>query len=177
MPLTVYSIQVDCLTKIMSNLRTLPQISKIVYHGTDARFDRFDETKKGTNTGFPNTIHGFFFTEKKENAALFGKRIIKAQIVIEKAIDLTIEGIFSEKKQASLIWEILTGEVLSEEDALTQLDENISLGELDELYDALDTEESNRALKEAGYNGIISSLGNDELEYIVFTTEQITLMI
>lgn len=88
----------------MSNLRKLPQISKIVYHGTDAIFDRFDETKKGTNTGFPNTIHGFFFTEKEENAALFGKRIVKARIVIEKAIDLTIEGIFSEKNQAALIW-------------------------------------------------------------------------
>jgi hypothetical protein len=176
MPLTVYSIQVDCFTKIMSNPRALPQISKILYHGTDAIFDCFDETKKGTNTGFPNTIHGFFFTEKEENAALFGNRIIKARIVIEKAIDLTIEGIFSEKNQASLIWEILTGEVLSEEDALTQLDENISLGELDELYDALDTEDSHRALRKAGYNGIISSLGNDELEYIVFTAEQIVVL-
>ena len=111
----------------MSNLRALPQISKIVYHGTDAIFDRFDETKKGSNTGFPNTIHGFFFTEKKENATLFGERIIKASIVIEKAIDLTIHGIFSEKDQAPLIWKILTDEVLSEEDALTQLDEMIVL--------------------------------------------------
>ena len=65
----------------MSNLRKLPQISKIVYHGTDAIFDRFDETKKGTNTGFANTIHGFFFTEKKENAALFGKRMFSIQPV------------------------------------------------------------------------------------------------
>ncbi len=176
MPLTVYSIQVDCLTKIMSNLRALPQISKIVYHGTNAIFDRFDETKKGTNTGFPNTVHGFFFTEKEENAALFGNRIIKARIVIEKAIDLTIEGIFSEKNQASLIWEMLTGELRSEEDALTQLDENISLGELDELYDALNSEGSHHSMRKAGYDGIISSLGDDELEYIFFTAEQITLL-
>src|SRR5690606_7759861 len=102
MPLTVYSISVDCLTKIMSNLRALPQISKIVYHGTDALFDRFDETKKGSNTGHSNTIHGFFFTEKKENAKLFGMRIIKARIVIKKVIDLTIHGIFSEKNQAPI---------------------------------------------------------------------------
>ena len=63
----------------------------------------------------------------------------------------------------------------AEEDALTQLDENISLGELDDLYDALYSEESHHMLREAGYDGIISSLGNDELEYIVFTAEQITL--
>ncbi|TCK80943.1 ADP-ribosyltransferase-containing protein [Albibacterium bauzanense] len=161
----------------MSNLRALPQISKIVYHGTDAIFDRFDETKKGSNTGFPNSIHGFFFTEKKEYATLFGKRIIKANIVIKKAIDLTVHGIFSERNQAPLIWEILTGEVLSEEDALIQLDENISLGEIDDLYDALNSEESHHSLKEAGYDGIISSLGNDEMEYIVFTTEQIRLLV
>lgn len=121
----------------MSNLKALPQISKIVYHGTDAIFDRFDETKKGTNTGFPNTIHGFFFTEKEENAALFGKRIIKVRIVIEKAIDLTIQGIFSETHQAPIIWEILTGETLLEEDALIQLDEDVnymSLGLLKYYY-------------------------------------------
>jgi len=44
-----------------------------------------------------------------------GQRIIKARIVIEKAIDLTIHGIFSEKNQAPIIWKILKGEVLSEE--------------------------------------------------------------
>lgn len=60
---------------------------------------------------------------------------------------------------------------------MTQLDENISLGEFDELYEALDSEESHRALREAGYDGIISSLGNAELEYIVFTTDQIGLLV
>lgn len=67
--------------------------------------------------------------------------------------------------------------MLSEEDALTQLDENISLGELDELYDALNSEDCHHSLRNAGYDGIISSLGNDELEYIVFTAKQITLII
>src|SRR5690606_41178876 len=69
---------------------------------SDLILDRFDETKKGTNTGFLDTIHGFLITEKEENAALFVKGIIKARIVIEKAIGPTIEGIFSEKNQASL---------------------------------------------------------------------------
>lgn len=71
---------------------------------------------------------------------------------------------------------MLTGELRSEEDALTQLDENISLGELDELYDALNSEGSHHSMRKAGYDGIISSLGDDELEYIVFTAEQITLL-
>ncbi|WP_118194272.1 ADP-ribosyltransferase-containing protein [Albibacterium indicum] len=157
----------------MGNTGEVQQINKVVYHGTNAEFDQFDLTKRGTNTGYPNTIHGLFFTEKVENASLFGKRIIKAIIVIEKAIDLTIHGIFSKKNQAPVIWEILTGEVLSEEDALTQLDENISLGEIADLYDALYSEESHQMLREAGYDGIISSLGNDELEYVVFDIFQI----
>lgn len=160
----------------MSYKGALQQIKKIVYHGTDALFDQFDATMKGSNTGYLNTIHGFFFTKKIENAALFGKRIIKARIVMGKAIDFTIHGIFSEENQAPIIWEILTGEVLSEKDALTQLDENISLGELGDLYDALHSEESHQMLRGAGYDGIISSLGKDELEYIVFDACQIRLI-
>lgn len=146
---------------------------KIFYHGTNAVFTNFDISMKGSNTEWSNTVHGFFFADKIENALLFGERIIKARLSLKNPIDLRLESIFSIQSQASTIWEILTGEILSNEEALDTLNEEISLGELGDLWDALETEDANAILVEKGYDGIISSLGNDQIEYIVFTVDQI----
>jgi hypothetical protein len=92
---------------------------------------------------------------------------------LKNPIDLRLESIFTIQSQASTIWEILTGEILSNEEALFTLNEEISLGELGDLRDALDTEDANAILVEKGYDGIISSLGNEQVEYIVFNVNQI----
>jgi hypothetical protein len=41
---------------------------KVFYHGTNANFEHFDISMKGSNTEWSNTVHGFFFADKVENA-------------------------------------------------------------------------------------------------------------
>ncbi|MDM8172910.1 hypothetical protein QT327_00880 [Olivibacter sp. 47] len=52
-----------------------------VYHGTNAKFGKFDERFKGNNTEYGNTIYGFFFTKKNYYTCYFGSRIIEASIL------------------------------------------------------------------------------------------------
>lgn len=115
-------------------------LPSILYHGTNSSFDYFDLSFKGTNTGYPNTIHGFFFTEKPEHASLFGDRIIAAALIIDNPLNLTIPGIFTIKNQAPVLWEILTGEKITPWRALAKLDEHIGLGEIAELFSILTPE-------------------------------------
>lgn len=149
---------------------------QVFYHGTNAEFDQFDISQKGSNTGWSNTVHGFFFADKLENALLFGERIIKARLDIKNPIDLRLHSIFTIKSQASTIWKILTGVKLSNAKALKILVDEIGLGEIGDLWEGLATEEATQMMIEAGYDGIISSLGNEQLEYIVFNTQQIELL-
>lgn len=146
------------------------------YHGTDAIFDKFDARYKGSNTGWDNTQHGFFFTDKKENALLFGDILVTAYLDIKNPIDLRIHSIFSLENQASLIWEILTGNQLEAKKALRKLNREISLGEIGDLYDSLNSDDSHLMLEEAGHDGIISSLGDDHPEFVVFNSSQIEII-
>nr|WP_315419624.1 hypothetical protein [uncultured Pedobacter sp.] len=145
----------------------------IVYHGTNSKFDEFDINKRGENTEYDNTIHGIFFTDKYENAKLFGDRIIQAEITLHKTLDLRTEGIFNIKEQAADIMEILLEEKMDPEVALERLNEDISLGEIADFYDALHSDYVAEALRNAGYDSIISNLGSGNDEYIVFNTSQI----
>jgi hypothetical protein len=146
------------------------------FHGTDAIFDKFDVLFKGSNTGWDNTKHGFFFADKKENALLFGDMIITAYLDIQNPIDLRLHSIFSLENQASLIWEILTGDRLEDKKALRKLNQEISLGEIGDLYESLNSENSHLMLEEAGHDGIISSLGDDQPEFVVFNISQIEII-
>ncbi|MGF7028113.1 MULTISPECIES: hypothetical protein [Sphingobacterium] len=150
--------------------------SRPYYHGTDATFDKFDATFKGSNTGWDNTKHGFFFADKKENALLFGDILITAYLDIKNPIDLRLHSIFSLENQASLIWEILTGDQLEAKKALRKINREISLGEIGDLYDSLNSEDSHLMFEKAGYDGIISSLGDDHPEFVVFHTSQIEII-
>jgi hypothetical protein len=146
----------------------------IFYHGTNASFKTFDKTKKGSNTGYRNTVHGFFFADKIENALLFGQTIITATLDIKNPVDFRLQSIFTIESQASIIWEILTGEILPCAEALNTLNEQIGLGEIGDLWEALNTEEAGALLMERGYDSIISSLGNEQNEYTVFSADQTT---
>lgn len=148
----------------------------VFYHGTEAYFDTFEDSYRGSNTGWDNTVHGFFFADKKENALLFGDTIFTVNLTVNNPIDLRIHSIFNEENQASLIWEILTGEKLKSDTALKNIYDEISLGEIGEMYDCLNSEDAHELMIAAGYDGIISSLGDDELEYVVFRTSQINIL-
>lgn len=147
-----------------------------VYHATDAEFDEFDDDKKGTNTGFDNTIHGFFFAEKPENTEQFGKKtVIEANIYLKKPIDLRIDAIFNNKEQASTIAEILFDQKLGPQEALDLINQEIDLGEVADMREALNSKKANDILKQNGYDGIISDMGNNQVEYIVFDKEAIRI--
>ncbi|MBL1410099.1 ADP-ribosyltransferase-containing protein [Sphingobacterium faecale] len=146
------------------------------YHGTDALFDQFIDQYRGSNTAWDNTVHGFFFSEKQENALLFGDNIITANLDIRNPIDLRLHSIFSEENQASIIWEILTGEKLDDVKALQKINDEISLGELDEMRDGLNNEFAHDMMIAAGYDGCVSDFGDDQSEYVVFSAKQITII-
>src|SRR5690606_37484861 len=101
----------------------------LFYHGTRAFFERFEDSFRGSNTAWDNTVHGFFFADKKENALLFGDTIITANLDIKNPLDLRLHSIFSDESEASTIWEILTGDRLDNATALQTIYDEISLGE------------------------------------------------
>ncbi|MGJ1194463.1 hypothetical protein [Sphingobacterium siyangense] len=150
--------------------------SRSYYHGTDASFEKFEDIYKGSNTGWDNTKHGFFFADKEENALLFGNILIAAYLDIKKPIDFRLHSIFSLENQASLIWEILSAQQLDAKKALRKLNKEIGLGEIEEMYDSLDSEDCHLLLEKAGYDGIISSLGNDQTEFVAFHSSQIEII-
>lgn len=148
----------------------------LFYHGTHAFFERFEDGFRGSNTAWYNTVHGFFFADKRENALLFGDTIITANLDIKNLIDLRQHSIFSDESQASTIWEILTGEVLDNGTALQTIYDEISLGELGEMRDGLNNEDAHEMMVAAGYDGILSDLGDGEVEYVAFRASQITVL-
>ncbi len=148
----------------------------IFYHGTHAFFERFEDGFRGSNTAWDNTVHGFFFADKRENALLFGDTIITATLDIRNPIDLRQHSIFSDETQASTIWEILSGEKLENAPALRTIYDEISLGEIGDMYDSLNSEDAHEAMITSGYDGILSDLGNGQVEYVVFRASQITVL-
>lgn len=150
--------------------------TKVFYHGTHAFFETFEDQYRGSNTGWDNTLHGFFFADKEENALLFGDTIITANLDIRNPLDLRLHSIFSIESQASLIWEILTCEKLHNKVALETIYDEISLGEIAEMYDSLYSEDAHHMMETAGYDGIISDLGNEQNEYVAFNASQISIL-
>lgn len=150
--------------------------SAVFFHGTDADFKTFDTQYKGSNTVWNNTVHGFFFADKKENAKLFGETIVQANLILSNPIDLRLHSIFNDQTQASVIWQVLADQKLSDRKALIKLVKDIGLGDVADMYDMLNRKEANDAFVKAGYDGVLSSLGNDENEYVVFKASQINII-
>lgn len=150
-------------------------IPPVLYHGTNADFSDFDLRFKGSNTQWHNTIHGFFFIDTLEHAQMFGDRILQCELKIVQPINIEIHAIFSIESQASVIWEILSGEILESKMALRTLNEEIGLGEIGDLYDCLHSEDGHDLMVHYGFDGMISHFGNDQLEYVAFAVEQIKI--
>jgi hypothetical protein len=60
-----------------------------VFHGTNKNFDDFEYDKIGTNTEQAWNGVGFYFSDNKTEASLFGNKIINAEIKLNNPIDLT----------------------------------------------------------------------------------------
>lgn len=152
------------------------EIPEPLYHGSYYDFSEFDDRFRRGNTEWDNTIHGFFFADKVENALLFGPKVYSATVSITRPLDLRIHGIFSTLEQAPVICEIAFGRKLHPRAALSLLNREIDPFELPELYEALYTEHANKLFKKAGFNGIVSNLGDHQDEYIAFSVEQIKIV-
>lgn len=162
------------------------------YHGTLAKFDKFDSSKVGENTEWENAKWGFFFIDDKSRAEQFVEdtrptgddrkaNIMEVELNIKNPIDLTIGGIVSKEDQASVIYEIMSGEKpASSEEALQALDESIDLGTIGDFFnDLYSNEDAKQMIIDAGYDGIVSEFGRDGknviLEYVAFNPEQISI--
>lgn len=155
----------------------------VVYHGTCVEFDAFDLDKKGSNTGWQNTLHGFFFLKDKTLAQNFaeennsgGSVILKeVYLSIKKPMDITLQSFFNNGKQAVDIVDFLTGgeQKLTESESLEWINENIDIPDWLELSDALNTPEFNQFLIDKKYDGIMSNFGDNNIEYVAFYPHQI----
>jgi hypothetical protein len=66
-----------------------------VYHGTRGSFTNFNDATLGTSTGDPNTVLGHFFTSSKQEALLYGKNIITAQLALRNSYEATMDELVS----------------------------------------------------------------------------------
>lgn len=160
----------------------------IYYHSTTKTFTEFDFSKRGENTEEENTIHGFCFANldsidllRKHNPDTFGDILYKVRLDVKNPINLIRENIFTDLTQASTIYEILTYEKTSNVAALKFLNEEIGLGEIDDLYDQLHSNKGNEIIQRNGYDSIISNLGSEQTsqtnkEIIVFNSKQIQIL-
>lgn len=166
--------------------------NKTFYHGTFDDFSEFTLDKVGENTGWDNAKFGIFFGDDKKYINQFMEEnrpagenreavIKEVKLDIKNPLDLTLKGVLNKGNQASFIVELLGGEKLSEQEALSELDESLDLGTISDFYDELYNDvENKKKMQKAGYDGIISSFGKDEnnndiLEYVAFEPSQVKI--
>lgn len=61
-----------------------------VYHGTNDDFDSFNYDKIGSNTESSWNGAGFYFSDNKTEASLYGNKILRVEIILNNPIDLTM---------------------------------------------------------------------------------------
>ena len=62
---------------------------KLVYHGTNNTFDKFDINRTGENADHPSANLGIFFADNKEEAQQYGKNIISAYLKMDNPYTMT----------------------------------------------------------------------------------------
>lgn len=143
-------------------------VKKILYNITADQVEDFQMDNRNTNHF--DKSHGFFFSDKN---LLQG---IKARVDLRNPIDLTLNGIFNKTQQAAFIWEVLMDERIENQMALQKLNDEIGLGEIGDVWGQLNSKDTVEKIKQNGYDGIISDITRDSLEYIVFRPEQFQLL-
>lgn len=108
-----------------------------MYHSTDAIFDKFDDTKLGSNTAYSNTSFGHFITPDEGFSKQFGNNIMQVRANIQNPITHPYGAAakYSDSQQLNQMVEdylnaIDYGSVLDDYNAM------IKNGEYDDLYDA-----------------------------------------
>ena len=107
--------------KFDSSKKFINSLGDLLYHGTLEKFDKFDISRVGTNTEYDNAKWGIFFSDDISRSKDFveetrpsgddrGVQIIKSFVDIKNPLDLTLNGILTNKKQAPIIYESFTGE-------------------------------------------------------------------
>lgn len=168
---------------------------KPLYHGTNAKFDKFDSKKVGSNTGEANAI-GTFFAENTNDVNSFkdtletgfGRgetRSTKDWRVIEryippnaKVFNLNLSGRGVSIKEAEVLAKFVgseSGEVLTGMRAKMYIDELVDEsvpgeGIREIIFENAD--EFKRLLSEEGYIGYTDVMGKGAKEFIVFDPEK-----
>jgi len=145
----------------------------VYYHGTNCDFIYFNPNRIGSNSEDDEIFKGYYFTDNIDDAKLFGEQIIKATLSLKKTIDLRTHSLFTLESQAADIWEIASGEVLTNAEALNKINEEIDMGELAEFSYLLTTEGANATIVNKGYDNIIQTFDYNKTEIIVFSSNQI----
>jgi len=158
------------------------------YHGTLADFEVFDHKQKGSNTEAADTSWGFFFLKGDDKSYIPDfiektrpkgdereMKIKEVYLSVANPIDLRQSAVFSNEDQAPLLYEIMTGEKITDsKEALEWIDENIGIAEIMEFEDLLFNDpEYLDLIKEAGYDGVVSDFGKGVSEYVAFEPFQI----
>jgi hypothetical protein len=171
-------------TENISNVFNKTTAKDVFYHSTKSSpFTEFNEQFKGSNTEYPNTGQGFFFATKdglknlkEANPNAFGETELPVNLNIKNPLKIDTESFFKDEKQAVVIVEYLSQEKLSPQDALSKLNEEIDLGEFADVMEDLKSSDFAEFIKERGYDAIISDMGDNNLEYIVFSPSQIQIL-
>lgn len=79
----------DLLNKVLGESQIVIEnvIPDVVYHGTNAQFDRFE--KPAENRMAMRSAVGFWFSSSKEEAAKYGSRVVSARLSIKKPRRIT----------------------------------------------------------------------------------------
>ena len=89
-------------------------VKEKLFHGTESVFTKFRYDKIGTKTGTAGAGRGFYFTDKKQNAAAYGKKIKEAYLNIKKPLRGSLnDGFESNSIKKSSLTSILKGGDLS----------------------------------------------------------------
>lgn len=164
-----------------------------LYHGTYTKFSDFSIEKAWSHTERDNSKFGIYFLKEKEHVETFlditkyytpgnkNKEIKEVWAVMNKTLDLTLQGIFNNKEQAPLLIKLTWWEDFkekSQDECLEMINEEIDLWEIADFYDAIYNNEWNRdAIISEGYDTIVSKFWKEEkweiLEYCILNTEQI----
>lgn len=179
--------------KIASNNNVFPEskVKKTLYHWTKEDFDTFDITKTWANTEHANSKWWIFFSDKPKLSKDFVEmtkgswdtrptKIIEASVNIKNPLDLTLKWLFSNKKQAPIIYEVMTWEKLSPDEALEMIEENVWLWDIGDFFEELYWNVANKKLfQKAWYDWIIAEMWRDGdkiyKEYVAFEPSQVKI--
>lgn len=142
-----------------------------LYHGTSTVFEEFSLEHATSNTGWSDSARGIYMTEDIGTAQIFGNIVMECNVTLEKELDLN--GIFSKPHQAVDIVKLLFLEELPKDEALQFLDDNISLGEIEDLYDAFSNRDIIEEFMKLGYTHTVGRFADNKDEYCIFSTHSI----